>query len=104
MASNDGASPDKGGAESVIGIDLGTTYSCVGVWENDAVTILPNIMGHRTTPSWVAFTPEERLVGEAARNYAARNPQNALFDSKRLIGRQFTDDSVQGDMSVWPFK
>eukprot|EP00027_Filamoeba_sp_ATCC50430_P006153 CAMPEP_0168561664 /NCGR_PEP_ID=MMETSP0413-20121227/11715_1 /TAXON_ID=136452 /ORGANISM="Filamoeba nolandi, Strain NC-AS-23-1" /LENGTH=619 /DNA_ID=CAMNT_0008593049 /DNA_START=598 /DNA_END=2457 /DNA_ORIENTATION=- len=87
-----------------VGIDLGTTYSCVGVWENDAVTIIPNQMGNRTTPSWVAYTEHERLVGEAAKNQAIRNPQNTIYDSKRMIGRKFGDETIQSDIKLWPFK
>ena len=87
-----------------IGIDLGTTYSCVGIWQNDRVEIIANDQGNRTTPSYVAFTDKERLIGDAAKNQVSVNPFNTVFDAKRLIGRKMTDDTVKSDMKHWPFK
>ena len=87
-----------------IGIDLGTTYSCVGVWQNDRVEILPNDQGNRTTPSYVAFTDSERMIGDAAKNQTAMNPRNTVFDAKRLIGLKFSDPKVQNDIKDWSYK
>jgi len=89
---------------TVIGIDLGTTYSCVGVYKDGRVQIIANDQGNRITPSYVAFADAERLIGDAAKNQASLNPENTVFDIKRLIGRQFTDKTVQSDKNLFPFK
>ena len=104
-----GAADGEEGNESkvkgmCVGIDLGTTYSCVAVWKNGRVEICPNEQGNRITPSYVAWSDGQRLIGDAAKNQASSNPQNTVFDVKRLIGRKFTDSSVQKDQKLMPFK
>ena len=89
--------------ETAIGIDLGTTYSCVGLWQNNSVEIIANDQGNRTTPSYVAFTGDERLIGDAAKNQIALNEKNTVFDAKRMIGRKYTDSAVQSDMKHFSF-
>ncbi|KAL5965918.1 Heat shock cognate 70 kDa protein [Taenia solium] len=91
-------------AGEAIGIDLGTTFSCVGIFQGGRVEIIANTEGHRTTPNCVAFTAKERLIGDAAKSQAVMNPANTVFDVKRLMGRSFNDEAVQGDTKHWPFK
>ncbi len=104
-----GNSPEKSEEKlkgTCIGIDLGTTYSCVAVWKNGRVEVCPNEQGNRITPSYVAWTQGDgqRLVGDAAKNQAAVNPSNTVFDVKRLIGRKYSDASVQKDAKLLPYK
>jgi len=99
----DEAEEDEENYGTVVGIDLGTTYSCVGVWKKGRVEIIANDQGNRITPSYVAFTDTQRLIGEAAKNQAALNPENTIFDVKRLIGRAYTDATVQKDKKLLPY-
>ena len=87
-----------------VGIDLGTTNSCVGVFKNGKVEIIANDQGNRTNPSYEAFTDTERLIGDPAKNQMAINPKNTIFNAKRLKGRKFADSTVLSDMKHWPFK
>jgi len=98
------AQDDDESVGNVVGIDLGTTYSCVGIWQNGKVDIISNDQGNRITPSYVAWDGTERLIGDAAKNQATINPENTVFDVKRLIGREFKDKTVQHDKKLWPFK
>lgn len=87
-----------------IGIDLGTTYLCVGIWQNDRTEIISNAEGNRKTPSYVGLTETGRLVGDGAKNQMEMNPTNTVFDANRLMGRRFNDPTVVADMKYWPFK
>jgi len=91
------------GLGTCVGIDLGTTYSCVGVWKNQQCEIIANDQGSRTTPSYVAFTDSDRLIGNAAKNQSSQNPENTIFDAKRLIGRNFNDTATQNDIKNFPY-
>ena len=88
----------------ILGIDLGTTYSCIAVWRNGKVEVIPNETGARITPSVVSFTKNERLVGDAAKSQIAKNYKNTVYDINRLIGRTYDDPEVQRDIKLWPFK
>ena len=87
-----------------VGIDLGTTFSCVGWWKDNRCEIIANDQGNRTTPSYVSFNSEERIIGDGAKNQASMNPENTVFDAKRLIGRDFCDPTLQSDLKNFPFK
>lgn len=89
---------------TIIGIDLGTTYSCVGIWKDNKVTIIPNNLGERTTPSWVSFTDNERLIGMDAKDQFNTNPYNTIYDSKRMLGKYFDDKQIQNDIKHWSFR
>ncbi|CAG8708024.1 8504_t:CDS:2, partial [Funneliformis mosseae] len=87
-----------------VGIDLGMSYSCVGIWQNERFEIIPNDQGNHMTPSYVTFTKTERLIGDAAKNQVNMNSYNTVYSTKRLIGCKFNDQEVQSDMKHWLFK
>ena len=89
---------------AIIGIDLGTTNSCVSIMDGDKTKVIENSEGDRTTPSYVAFTDQERLIGDSAKNQSNMNPDNTIYDAKRLIGREFSDPVVQSELKLFPFK
>ena len=91
-------------SEPCIGIDLGTTYSCVGIWRNKKIELIPNSYASKKTPSFVAFTETNRVIGDAAKNQASKNLENTVFNTKRLIGRKYDDPIVQNNIKSWPFK
>ena len=90
--------------KAAIGIDLGTTYSCVGWWKENRCEIIANDQGNRTTPSYVAFTESERLIGDGAKNQCSMNPENTIYDAKRLIGCKFDDPVLQNEINAFPFE
>ena len=104
LAMNHKEMKQKVDGSPVIGIDLGTTYSCVGIYKNGRVEVIPNEFGNRITPSYVAWTDEERLVGEAAKNQASNNPSRSIYVIKRLMGRSFNEPEVQSDMKMVPYE
>ena len=100
---NNSGSKNSAKSSVPVGIDLGTTYSCVAVYQNGKVEVIANDQGNRTTPSYVSFTDEERLIGDAAKSSVSSNPNNTVFDAKRLIGKKFNDASVQSDMKHFTY-
>ena len=103
MPAETSSAPASNNGKTIIGIDLGTTYSCVGVWQNDRVEIIASDTGNRTVPSMVSFTDTERIIGDAAKSAAAAFPRTTVFDAKRMIGREFKDPHLQADMKHFPY-